>query len=121
MPEITEAPLERAGCSSSRRGRLNLVFSFPVMCMFVLTAAIFAYCPRGIDEPDIWWHMKDARYLLEHRSFPSVNTYTFTGVGSPWLNQQWLSEIPYLLAFGKLGLQGLLLTYFIVLVLIFAT
>ena len=120
-PAVTEAPLGKAVISSHDRSRLARIFSFPVMCMFVLAAAIFAYCPRGIDEPDIWWHMNDARYLLEHHRLPSVNTYTFAGVGSPWINQQWLSEIPYLIAFRKFGLQGLLLTYFVVLVLIFAT
>ena len=37
------------------------VFSFPVMCMFLLVAAIFAFSVRAIAEPDIWWHLRNAR------------------------------------------------------------
>lgn len=87
--------------------------------MFLLVAVIFKYSIEGIAEPDIWWHMRDANYLWQFHSLPRLNTYTFAGAGSPWLNFQWLSEIPFLLAFKSMGLQGVLLVYFVVLVLIF--
>jgi len=74
---------------------------------------------RAIAEPDIWWHLRDATYLFEHRSFPAVDTYSFGAVRSPWMNFEWLSEIPYLLAFRAMGLRGLLGVYFVVLTLIF--
>jgi hypothetical protein len=62
------------------------IFSFPVMCMLLLGALIFGLCVRGIAEPDIWWHMRNAAYLLQHHAFPSVDTYSFTAAGSPWLD-----------------------------------
>lgn len=95
------------------------VFSFPVMCMTLLTAVIFKYSIRGIDEPDIWWHLRDARTLLERHVFLRSDTYSFTAVGSPWINFEWLSELPYYLGFRAGGLQGLMMVYFIVLVLIY--
>jgi hypothetical protein len=95
------------------------VFSFPVMCMTLLVAVILKYSIRGIDEPDIWWHLRDARTLLEHHIFLRSDTYSFTAAGSPWINFEWLSEIPYYLGFTTAGLQGLLMVYFIVLILIY--
>ncbi len=95
------------------------VFSFPVMCMTLLVAVILKYSIRGIDEPDIWWHMRDARTLLEHRIFLRSDTYSFTTYGTPWINFEWLSEIPYYLGYKAAGLQGLLLVYFVVLILIY--
>ncbi len=63
------------------------VFSFPVMCMFLLASVIFAYAPRGITigESDIWWHLRNAAYLFQHHSLPRVDTYSFTAAGSPWI------------------------------------
>ena len=60
------------------------------------------------------------RALLLQHSLSRVDTYSFTAAGSPWINFELLSEIPYYLSFRSLGLQGLLLVYFTVLVLIFA-
>ena len=90
------------------------------MCLFLLIGAIFNNLARSIAEPDIWWHMRNAQYLLQYRSFPRVDTYSFGAAGSPWMNFEWLSEIPYLLAFKAMGLRGLVLVYFAVLTLIYA-
>ena len=89
------------------------------MCMFLLIAVIFKCCTRDIADPDIWWHLRNAQNLLEHGSFSRVDSYSFTAAGSPWLSDQWLSEIPYYLGFKAWGLQGVLVVYFAVLVLIF--
>ena len=94
-------------------------FSFPVMCMFLLVTAIFGFSARAIAEPDIWWHLRNAAYLFQHHSFPSVDTYSFTAAGSPWLNHEWLSEIPLYLGIKAAGLRGMLAVYFAVLVLIY--
>jgi hypothetical protein len=80
--------------------------------MFVLAAVIFRDSPRGLPEPDIWWHLRNAAYLFQHHSFPQVDTYSFGAAGSPRLNYEWLSEIPFLLGFDAGGLQGLLALYF---------
>ncbi len=89
------------------------------MCMFLLAAVIFAFSVKQIAEPDIWWHLRNTAYLFQHHSFPSVDSYSFGAAGSPWLDHEWLSEIPFFLSFKAMGLQGLLALYFAVLVLIY--
>ena len=89
------------------------------MCMFLLAAVIFGFSVKQIAEPDIWWHLRDAAYLFQHHTFPSVDTYSFTAAGSPWLDFEWLSEIPFYLGFKAMGLQGILTVYFVLLVLIY--
>jgi hypothetical protein len=95
-------------------------FSFPVMCLFLLTAVVFALCVKQFAEPDIWWHLRDGAYLLQHHAFPSVDTYSFGATGSPWLDHEWLSEAPFFLAFKTMGLPGIVLVYFALLALIYA-
>ena len=87
--------------------------------MSLLTGVIFAFAARGIAETDIWWHLRNARTLLQLHSFSPVDTYSFTAAGAPWLSFEWLSEVPYFLAFRARGLQGILLVYSIVVALIF--
>ena len=89
------------------------------MCMFLLAAVIFGFSVRQIADPDIWWHLRNADYLFQHHSFPSVDTLSFTAAGSPWMNFEWLSEVPFFLAFKAMGLRGVLLVYFALLVLIY--
>jgi hypothetical protein len=102
------------------RGRLaRTVFSFPVMCFVLLAALLLRLCIGRIADPDLWWHLRNARYFFEHHSLPRVDMYSFGAAGSPWLNHEWLAELPYYLAFRALGLQGILLVYFVVLAMIF--
>jgi len=98
------------------------LFSFPVMCMFLLAAVILAYAPRGIGvgEPDIWWRLRSAHDVLQYHSLSRVDSYSFTAAGSAWTNFEWLSDIGFFLAFRAMGLQGMLLVYFLAMALIFA-
>ncbi len=111
----TVQPIE----SPAKIGFAASVFSFPVMCMFLLAAVIFGFSVKQIGEPDIWWHLRNAAYLFQDHSFPRLDTYSFGAAGSPLLGFEWLSEIPYFLGFKAMGLQGLLTVYFAVLVLIY--
>jgi hypothetical protein len=104
----------------ARQTVLTRIFSFPVMCMSLLTAVIFAFSVKHFAEPDIWWHLRDGAYFWQHHSFPNVDTYSFGAAGSPWLDHEWLSEIPYFAAFKANGLPGVLAVYFVLLVLIYA-
>ncbi len=124
VPYPATATSEAAPPSSrtSWTGWLRKVFSFPSMCMLLLASVIFGYAPRGIGigESDIWWHLLNARNLLQNHSFSRIDTHSFTVLGKPWVNFEWLSEIPFFLAFKAMGLQGIVAVYSTVMVLIFA-
>jgi hypothetical protein len=118
---VAEAPTPRQLSTFTRWSRL--IFSFPVVCVCFLAAVIFWYAPRGIGigESDIWWHLLNARTLLENHSLSRIDTHTFTVAGMPWISFEWLSEIPYFLAFQHGGLRGLVILYAAVMVVLFAT
>jgi len=69
---------------------------------FILTM----YHPT-MDDPDIWWHMRNAEYLIRSHHFARSDMYSFTVAGRPWINTEWLSEIPFYLAYRALGLVGI--------------
>jgi len=68
---------------------------------------IFSLLRPDMNDPDIWWHMRNAESLLQQHQFPRMDTYSFTVAGHPWINHEWLSEIPYYFAYKWLGLVGL--------------
>jgi hypothetical protein len=119
VPTATD---QQSASSWSIRSLAAKLFSFPVMCMTLLAAVVFAYAPLGITigESDIWWHLLNARNLLQHHSLSGIDTHTFTVAGASWMSFEWLSEIPFYLAFRVAAWQGVLLVYSVVMVLIFA-
>jgi hypothetical protein len=96
--------------SMSSRGRLSTqmrrAFSFLTMLGFLLVTLEFMMTRGSVVDPDIWWHLRNAEYLFQHHQFPRADMYSFTVAGHPWINHEWLSEIPYYLAWRAGGLSG---------------
>lgn len=68
-----------------------------------------------VADPDIWWHLADARQLFATHHFIRTETMSFTVAGKPWVDPEWLSEIPYWVGYRALGLRGLYVTTWLVL------
>src|SRR6476620_7875905 len=94
---------------SGPKGVIRASTSFLAVLTLVLVGLqfIFALYRRDMNDPDIWWHMRNAQYLLQQHHFPRTDMYSFTVAGHPWINHEWLSEIPYYLAYKAFGLVGL--------------
>jgi len=120
MAATSHSPSEALPTKQSWQSAYARLFSFPLMCMFLLGAVVFGFSVKQFSEPDMWWHLRYARDLLQFHTFSSVDTYSFTAAGSYRPNFEWLSEIPFFLAFQLAGLHGILALYFGVLVLIYA-
>src|SRR5215470_18720115 len=88
------------------RRRLLVVFPFQVVLAGVVVVVLFGLMRRGMNDPDIWWHMRNAQYLMQNHQLPRHDSYSFTVAGHPWINHEWLSEIPYYLAWQAGGLSG---------------
>lgn len=103
---------EHARLTARLKDWFCLIFSFPAMLATMLAGAVFALAGRGLADPDIWFHLHNAEYLLTHLRVPRIETYSFTVIGQPWINPEYLAEVPYYLAwrtFGLVGIKGLTL------------
>ncbi|MBO0911632.1 MAG: hypothetical protein J2P13_07535 [Acidobacteria bacterium] len=83
--------------------------SFLAVLAMALVGVQFAFtiAHPDFDDPDIWWHMRNAQYLLERHHLMRQDMYSFTVPGKPWVNSEWLAEVPYYLAYRGFGLSGL--------------
>lgn len=57
-------------------------------------------------DPDIWWHLANARLLFATHHFLHADPYSFSLHAQPWVNPEWLAEAPYWLGYRWLGLAG---------------
>jgi hypothetical protein len=71
-------------------------------------------------DPDIWWHMRNAEMLLATHQFPHQDVFSFTVNGQPWIDPEWLAEIPFYLGFKALGERGIFLVMLLAVELIIA-
>jgi hypothetical protein len=94
--------------------RLQLACSFLTMLTFLLVTLQFILSRRSIADPDIWWHLRNAEYLFQNHQLPRHDLYSFTVAGAPWINHEWLAEVPYYLAWRTWGLDGVNATTFVV-------
>lgn len=97
---------------------LRKVFSFPVMLASIVAFWVFIGAGYSVWDADIWWHLRNAEYLFEHFSTPRVDLFSYTTNNHPWMNHEWLAEVPYFLAWKAGGLMGVYLTFVLLLVLI---
>jgi hypothetical protein len=81
------------------------------MLFVALAGAVFisGAFRNTIADTDIWWHLRNAEYLLHTGSLPRYDMFSFTVAGKPWMNNEWLSELPFWFAWQWMGVRGLFL------------
>src|SRR6516162_6799834 len=62
-----------------------------------------------LDDPDIWWHLANARNLFSSMHFVRLEPFSFSVAGQPWISPEWLSEIPYWFGFKWFHFVGIFL------------
>jgi hypothetical protein len=93
--------------------------SFPVVLTVIVITLLFVLSRDGISDPDIWWHLHNADYLVSHHALPRSDMYSFTVPGHAWINHEWLAELPYYCAWRIGGIGGVQAVMFAFLALIF--
>jgi hypothetical protein len=83
------------------------IFSFPAMLGTMLVGAAFVV-GRAFDiNPDFWWHAKTGETILTTRHWPTVDPFSFTAAGRPWLAYEWFGDVLFAETARKAGLRGL--------------
>lgn len=97
------------------RHGFNRLFTRHLMNMTLLLLVAFTLPgiferPDGfVHDPDLWWHLANARLLFTTHHFIQIEPYSFTVAGARWVNPEWLAETPYWMGYRFLGLTGIFL------------
>lgn len=108
---MASATLELKSIEQQKRNILQQLATFPVAVSFMLAVGVFATTRSMLAEPDIFWHLRNAAYVVSHHRVVSQDMYSFTVGGTPWVSHEWLSELAYYGAYRAFGWQGVLGLY----------
>ena len=53
---------------------------------------------------DFWWHLRTGQIIVETKSIPTTDLFSFTRAGLPWTNQSWLMQVLFYLLYQAGGL-----------------
>jgi hypothetical protein len=59
-----------------------------------------------LSDPDSHWHVAVGNWILAHGTVPTVDTFSFTFAGQPWIAKEWLSQALMAVAFNLAGWGG---------------
>lgn len=74
--------------------------------LYILPAAI---AMRPIVDLDVWWHLRQGAWILEHMTVPFTDPFTSYGAGKTWIAYSWLYEVLLHMLYRSFGLFGIVL------------
>jgi hypothetical protein len=75
-------------------------------------AAIFGvvlFAPPVLLDGDTYWHLAAGDWMIDHRRVLTVDVFSHTYAGRPWLSHEWLAEVAMALSVRLGGWSGLLI------------
>jgi hypothetical protein len=77
-----------------------------VLALLFAVPALLCVHVRGVDDPDVWWHLATGQWILQHHTVPHVDPFSVLA-GRPWQAYSWLFEVVLAGLFQRLGLVGI--------------
>lgn len=90
---------------------VNTMLSSRKLLVVLFMLIIFASAARPVKDPDFYWHLKTGQHLVETRTIPTVDMFSWSKFGSEWVTHEWLSEVIMYSVFRWLGYAGLILLF----------
>ena len=79
------------------------------LVMLVITYAVTGIIAiRSTIDPDVWWHLRTAIWITEHKAVPFTDPFSLYGMNRPWIAYSWLFELILLGLYRLFGLIGII-------------
>ena len=93
---------DRGDSAVLQRPRSAWALSWPLAVGLVLF--VWLTTAKGLlADPDSHWHVTVGNWILAHGAVPTVDIYSFTFAGQPWIAKEWLSQVLLALAYDAGG------------------
>ncbi len=77
-----------------------------VVMLYAVPALVCAHA-ACVTDPDVWWHLRSAQWIVAHHAIPHADPFTSFAQGKPWAAYSWLFELLILQLFQRFGLLGI--------------
>ena len=81
--------------------------TLPRLVTFITFSALFAMAVRTAADTDMYWHLRTGQFILQTRSVPMSDPFSWTAVGTPWVDVHWLSQVVLYVTYALAGYAGL--------------
>jgi hypothetical protein len=81
----------------------------------VIFLGLFALAARNVTDPDVWWHLKTGQLIVENKTIPHTDPFSYTRAGQPWITHEWLTEILLYELHRIAGFSGLIIIFALIL------
>jgi hypothetical protein len=81
----------------------------------VIFLGLFALAARNVTDPDIWWHLETGQYIVEHKSVPHTDPFSYTRAGERWVAHEWLTDILLYVLDVTTGFGGMIVVFAVIL------
>src|SRR5262249_23495266 len=98
----------RAGSSGAKRMNPGRTARDGLLVATLLAVATIALSSLTVF--DFWWYLASGQRILETRSVPTTDPFSYTAAGQPWINHMWATQVLFTLLWerwGRLALIGL--------------
>jgi len=75
------------------RARVPKLLETRRVFVIILALGLFIMAARSITDPDVWWHLRTGKLILENHKILASDPYSFTKFGQPWVDHEWLSQV----------------------------
>lgn len=60
-----------------------------------VVAAVVAWTGGSLADPDMWWHVRTGRWIIDHHVVPHTDPWSFTAPQGNWVPTAWLSDAAF--------------------------
>jgi hypothetical protein len=108
-PENRSRPLSLAKSSPAElwmSRRVRWAQALVLVALYSIPAFVYLRTASAGD-PDVWWHLRSAEWIVQHGAVPRTDPFSIPGAGKPWAAYSWLFELLIGRLFQSLGLVGI--------------
>ena len=96
---VAAEPEQHAGSPAT----MSLFHYAPAMAILLI---VIANTQRFTD-PDLWGHLRFGQVVLAVHHLVRLDPYSYTALGAPWRNHEWLTEVTMAFFYNHFGVIGL--------------
>ena len=86
--------------------------AFPLWSIAALASiAIFLFGRSVLADGDTYTHLATGLWMLDHRTVPTTDPFSFTFAGAPWVAHEWLAELLMGISYSAGGWIGVVALY----------
>jgi hypothetical protein len=94
-------------CRFRQRLDSSAVAALALLLSAIVVVAVLASVGSSLADPDVWWHVRTGRLILDTHAVPHTDPFSFTADRDSWVPTAWLSDASFALVWKVGGWEAI--------------